>query len=108
VHAYCGGVTTGKGNLQRTGHDPAGLSFLGIFVIGAKVLLIKSANSDTAVVSDLPPRPEMCSRRTLRSSLELHSETDSCGAVDTAMKIVMAVRPTTLGFPRKFFDCPLG
>jgi glycosyltransferase involved in cell wall biosynthesis len=30
VHAYCGGVTTGKGNLQRTEGDPAGLSFLDI------------------------------------------------------------------------------
>lgn len=30
VHAYCGGVTTGKGNLQRTEDDPAGLSFLDI------------------------------------------------------------------------------
>ncbi|CAB4324119.1 MAG: glycosyltransferase [Actinobacteria bacterium] len=30
VHAYCGGVTTGKGNLQRTEDDPEGLSFLDI------------------------------------------------------------------------------
>jgi glycosyltransferase involved in cell wall biosynthesis len=30
VHAHCGGVTTGKGNLQRTDDDPVGLSFLDV------------------------------------------------------------------------------
>ena len=30
VHAYCGGVTTGKGNLQRTAEDPDGLTFIDV------------------------------------------------------------------------------
>jgi len=30
VHAYCGGVTTGKGNLQLTSDDPDGLTFLDV------------------------------------------------------------------------------
>lgn len=30
VHAYCGGVTTGKGLLERTDDDPEGLSFLDV------------------------------------------------------------------------------
>lgn len=30
VHAYCGGVTTGKGLLERTADDPEGLSFLDV------------------------------------------------------------------------------
>lgn len=30
VHAYCGGVTSGKGNLQRTADDPDGLTFVNV------------------------------------------------------------------------------